>query len=68
MYNSHSIVEYCSNIRIFMYSYNQDGKTPLYVAAYNGHKRAAKELIAEGANINQANNVSNSHISFVVTS
>ncbi len=41
-----------------MYSYDQGGWTPLYSAAYNGHEGAVKELIAAGANINQADKVS----------
>jgi ankyrin repeat protein len=50
-----------SNLRIvyFIYSHDQDGWTPLYVAAKGGLEGIVQELIAGGANINQAANVSN---------
>ncbi len=44
-----------------MYSYDQEGWIPLYIAASEGHEGAVKELIAGGANINQADNVSYHH-------
>ncbi len=45
-----------------MYSFDQGGMTPLYAAADNGHVGALRELIAGGANINQADNVSHDHV------
>ncbi len=45
-----------------MNPYDQDGWTPLNVAAAYGHEGAVKELIAGGANINQANDVSDNHV------
>ncbi len=44
-----------SNLRFysFIYSYGQDGWTPVYAAAFNGHEGVVKELIAAGASMNQ---------------
>ena len=33
-----------------------DGRTPLYVAAHNGHKFEVQALLASDANVNQAMN------------
>ncbi len=45
-----------------MPSFDQDGRTPLHAAAAEGHEGAVRELIAGGANINQAN----SYVSYTV--
>ncbi len=50
-----------SYIHILLYSYNQDGWTPLYAAAEKGHEGAVRELILGGANINQPDKVRYNH-------
>ncbi len=52
-------------IHIFMYSYDQRGWTPLYAAADKGHEGAVKQLIAGGANVNQADKVRYNHVLFI---
>jgi ankyrin repeat protein len=36
----------------------QDGATPLYASAQNGHLEVCKLLLDKGADVNKANNVS----------
>ncbi len=43
-----------------IHSCDQDGVTPLHIAVAKSHEGAVKELIAGGANINQADRVSDS--------
>ncbi len=52
--------------QIFEYSYDQDGRTPLYAASEKCHEGIMKELIAAGANINQADKVRYNQV-FVIT-
>jgi ankyrin repeat protein len=41
----------------FCFPFPQDGKTPLYQAATNGHSEAIQVLAAAGANLEAANKV-----------
>ena len=41
-----------------VFTYLQDGWTPLYTAAYSGHIEVVRHLLSSGADVNKAEKVS----------
>ena len=60
------LVQICAIVISHVHVYIQNGATPVYIAAQQGHVGALKALISAGANINTAKMVSIECVNFFI--